>query len=124
MNQTAFQQFTEAWNRQDIDGVVAHFNVGGSYHAAMGPEALGATFTGHAAIRTALVAGFQAFPDGRVVGTRPPVLGEHGGHAEWYFEFTAADGSKAQLHGCDIFEFENGKINSKNVYVKQFVPAA
>ena len=112
-----------AWNDQDTDTILSLFAEDGEYHEPVGPDALGASNKGHAAIRAAIEAGFQHFPGGKIIPTGEPFFDDSTGMCEWYFEFPGEDGNPIRLHGVDTFTFENGKIKSKNAYLKQFMPA-
>jgi hypothetical protein len=43
------------------------------------------------------------------------------GCSEWTFTGTRNDGSKIEIEGCDLFTFDQGKIQSKRSYVKNRV---
>jgi ketosteroid isomerase-like protein len=38
--------------------------------------------------------------------------------SEWTFTGTRADGTRVEVHGCDLFTFRDGKIALKNSYRK------
>ncbi len=40
------------------------------------------------------------------------------GLSEWTFTGTAVDGKKVEVHGCDVFTFERGKIAVKSAFFK------
>lgn len=113
-----------AWNEQDADTILSLFTEDGEYHEPMGPGAMGASHKGHAEIRAAIEAGFQHFPDGKIITTGAPLFDDKAGMSEWYFEFSGEDGNPVRISGVDTFVFENGKIKNKNAYLKQFVEAA
>ena len=46
------------------------------------------------------------------------VLGDRGA-AERAFLATEADGGELRVRGCDLFEFEDGLIRTKNAFRKQ-----
>ena len=60
---------------------------------------------------------FATFPDARWGNARHLVRGERG-VSEWTFTGTRADGTRVEVHGCDLFTFRDGKIALKNSYRK------
>jgi taurine dehydrogenase small subunit len=44
------------------------------------------------------------------------------GVSEWTFTGTRADGSRVEVHGCDLFSFRDGRIALKNSYRKNRPP--
>ena len=112
---------TIAWNEQDVDTILSLFAEDGTYHEPSGPENLGRSHTGHAAIRAALEKGFAAFPDGTIVPTKLANIADDSACSEWDFEFSDKGGRKMKVHGVDVFTFENGKIKHKNAFLKRYV---
>ncbi|MGR8919096.1 MAG: nuclear transport factor 2 family protein [Gammaproteobacteria bacterium] len=115
------ERLVAAWNAQDVDAIVEAFAEDGAYHEPEGPEQLGCSHAGHDAIRAVLHKIFAAFPDGCLVPTGPAVIDGDRAHAEWDFEFSAANGAKRCVRGVDLFTFENGRIKHKNVFLKRYV---
>lgn len=114
------RDLTEAWNTQDLERVMACFDENASFHAAFGPEPLGKSFEGKAAVRDAIAEGFRSFPDGKLVNTSM-FVSDSQGTAEWSFSYTDANGNPAAICGTDVYQFSGDKLKSKNVYVKYFV---
>lgn len=111
-----------AWDRQDVEGVLACFSPDGVYHDVLGARPLGNTYQGHAEIRAALVSTFSSFPGARLWPVGQPILGLDGQAAsEWIFEYKEANGEMTQLRGCDFFVIDNGKVRLKNAYMKSYV---
>ena len=106
-------QALEAWNTGDPDRVVAYFADDSAYHASFGSELLGKSYVGKEAVREGVRAFFERYPDGRFEDTTVFVAGDRGA-AEWTF---VADG--VRVHGCDLFEFEDDLIRTKNAFRKQ-----
>ncbi len=117
-------QLTKAWNEQDVDAIVSVFADDGSYHEPAGPDSLGRTHTGPAAIRNALTRIFATFPDGRILPAGPVVIAGDHAHCEWDFEWSDKSGRKRRVRGVDVFTFERGKLKHKSAYLKQYVAAA
>ena len=117
-------KLVDAWNAQDVSAIVAAFAQDGAYHEPAGPDQLGHTHIGHAAIRRALERVFATFPDGRIVPDGPLVVAGDRAHCEWDFEWTDRGGRRRSQRGVDIFTFDKGKLRHKSAYLKQYVAAA
>lgn len=121
MSQQLLAELGAAWDRQDVEGVLACFAQDGIYHDTSGDHPLGTTYQGHAAIREALVALFSAFPGARLQSIGQPLIGPDGRAAsEWVFEYTDVHGQLVHLHGSDFFLIEGGKVKVKNAYMKSY----
>ena len=57
----------------------------------------------------------------RVAAGLVAVQGDRG-VSEWTFTGTRADGSRVDVHGCDLFTFRDGKIATKDSYRKNRAP--
>jgi ketosteroid isomerase-like protein len=110
--------FAAAWNRHDVDGLMACMAPECVFEASAGTEAAGARHVGPAAVRRAYAAVFEAFSDARWNHPRHFVAGDRA-VSEWVFTGTAKDGTKVEVNGCDIFTLKGGKIALKNSYRKQ-----
>ncbi|MGE0484484.1 MAG: nuclear transport factor 2 family protein [Gammaproteobacteria bacterium] len=117
----SLERLVAAWNAQDVESIVAAFAEDGAYHEPEGPDRLGRSHVGHAAIRAILTQIFATFPDGRLDPVGPAVIDGDHAHAEWDFAFSAADGRRRTVRGVDLFTFENGRIKHKNVFLKRYV---
>jgi ketosteroid isomerase-like protein len=87
------------------------------FDASAGPDVCGARYSGVEAVRTAFVAVWTDFPDARWSNARHFVSGDRG-VSEWTFSGTRTDGTRVEVHGCDLFTFRGGKIALKNSYRK------
>jgi hypothetical protein len=67
------------------------------------------------AVRAGFSEVFATVPDARWNDARHGVSGERG-VTEWTFTGTRADGTRVEVHGCDLFAFRDGKIRLKNFY--------
>lgn len=110
--------FAAAWNRHDIDGLMACMATECVFEAAAGPDAAGTRHVGPDAVRRAYLAVFDAYPDGRWNHPRHFVSGSRA-VSEWTFTGTTKDGTKVEVNGCDIFTLRDGRIALKNSYRKQ-----
>ena len=111
------EAFSEAWNRHDLDGLMRFMSEDCVFMTAGGPDACGAHHAGPEAVRKAFALGWATLPDAQ---WRNGVHFVHGdfGVSQWTYTGTAADGSRVETDGVDIFTFKNGKIAVKNVFRK------
>lgn len=111
-------EFAAAWNRHDVDGLMACMAPDCVFEAASGKEVAGARHVGTEAVRRAYAAVFEAYADGKWNHPRHFVAGNRA-VSEWTFTGTTKDGAKVEVNGCDVFTLAGGKIALKNSYRKQ-----
>lgn len=109
--------FSAAWNRHDIDSLMSFMSDDCVFQTAAGPESYGARHEGPSAVKAAFESAWINFPDAQWIHDRHFVH-ENFGVSEWTFTGTAADGSRVEADGVDIFTFKDGKIQLKNVFRK------
>lgn len=110
--------FAAAWNRHDVDALMACMASECVFEAAAGPDVTGARHVGTAAVRRAYAAVFATYPDARWNHPRHVVAGDRA-VSEWTFTGTTKDGTRVEVNGCDLFTLSGGKIALKNSYRKQ-----
>ncbi len=104
--------FADAWNRHDVDAVMAHMADECEFVSSSGSR-----HTGLEAAREAFSGILEAFPDARWGDDRHFVSGDRG-VSEWVFSGTdSEDGSTIRERGCDIFTFRDGGIVLKDTYL-------
>lgn len=111
------EAFSAAWNRHDIDALMSFMTDDCVFETAAGPEACGARHAGAAAVRKAFAMAWETVPDAQWQNGVHHVMGDFG-VSEWTFTGTAADGSRIEVNGVDLFTFRDGKIALKNVFRK------
>jgi ketosteroid isomerase-like protein len=111
-------RFAAAWNKHDIEGLMACMSPECVFEATAGKEVSGTRHVGTEAVRRAYLAIFDTYPDGRWNGARHFVAGDRA-VSEWTFTGTTKDGAKVEVNGCDVFTLKSGKIALKNSYRKQ-----
>lgn len=111
-------EFAAAWNRHDIDALMAFMSEDCVFETVGGPERWGARYSGREAVRAAFEAAWKNFPDAQWNNGRHWVAGERG-VSECTFTGTAADGSRVEADMVDVFTFQDGKIRVKNAFRKQ-----
>jgi steroid delta-isomerase-like uncharacterized protein len=109
--------FSDAWNRHDIDALMSFMHKDCVFETAAGPDACGTRHTGAQAVREAFASAWKAVPDAQWRNGVHHVMGDFG-VSEWTFTGTAADGSRIEVNGVDLFTFRDGKILRKNVFRK------
>ena len=109
--------FGEGWNGHDIDVLMAFVSDDCVFESAGGTEACGTRHAGRERVREAFARIFASFPDVKFGDVRHIIAGNRG-VSEWIFTGTAANGTKVEVNGCDLFTFESDKITVKSSYLK------
>jgi ketosteroid isomerase-like protein len=112
------EAFFDAWNRHDIDGLMACVTEDCVFETAIGPEPCGTRHVGSAAVRQAFVQAWRTITDARWEIVRHLPCGNVI-VSEWIFAGTQPDGSAVRANGCDILSFRGEKIAVKNAFRKQ-----
>ncbi len=112
------ESFAEAFNRHDLDGIMAHMTEDCVFYRSSGPHAYGTKYEGQAAVRAGFEDVMRTVRGVRFDPIRHAVFGDRG-ISEWTMSGTLADGSRVELRGLDLFEFRDGKIAVKDSYLKR-----
>lgn len=112
------KSISAAFNSRDVERIVAFFAEDGVFCLARGPESVGRTLAGKAAIRKALADRFVQIPDMRWDHEEYILMGDRA-VSLWTVRGKSADGEALNYQGCDIYTFENDKIVHKNTFWKQ-----
>jgi len=115
------EAFADAWNRHDVDALMSFMTDDRAFEASAGPEVCGTRYAGREAVQAGFAEVFVTFADAHWGGATHFVAGERG-VSEWTFTGTRADGTRVEMHGCDVFAFRDGKIQRKNSYRKNRPP--
>lgn len=115
------EAFAEAWNRHDVDDLMAFMTEDCVFEASAGPEVCGTRSSGQQEVRRSFEEVWATFPDAHWGGARHFVCGDRG-VSEWTFTGTRRDGTRVEVQGCDLFTFRGGKIALKNSYRKNRPP--
>jgi ketosteroid isomerase-like protein len=94
-----------------------------AFESSAGPDACGTQYQGAEAVRAGYVQVWTTFPDAHWGDARHFVCGDRG-VSQWTFTGTRADGTRVEVHGCDLFTFRDGKIALKDSYRKNRLPVA
>ena len=111
------RKISAAFNSRDVERIVDCFAEDGIFCLARGPESVGRTLKGKAAIRQALSDRFKQIPDMRWENEEY-VLAEDRAISVWIVRGKGADGEELNYQGCDIYRFEGDKIIHKNTFWK------
>jgi taurine dehydrogenase small subunit len=115
------REFEKAFNRQDVDGLLACFTPGGSYvDTFFGPH------TGTAALRAMFE---RMFREGRDYAWSMDVVveGRDTAAAEWTFGYVVTDviprsaGRRVRFRGMSVFELEGGRVARYREYFNEGV---
>ena len=115
------RDFERAFNKQDVEGLVACFTPGGSYvDTFFGPHA------GTAALRAMFE---RMFHEGRDYSWKMDMIVESrdAAAAEWTFSYVASDavprsaGRRVTFRGASLFELEGGRVARYREYFNEGV---
>jgi ketosteroid isomerase-like protein len=112
------QAISAAFNSRDVDRIVSFFAEDGVFCLARGPETVGRTLAGKAAIKKALADRFQVISDMRWENEQY-ILADDRAISVWTVRGKSADGEDLNYQGCDIYTFKGDKIIHKNTFWKQ-----
>jgi taurine dehydrogenase small subunit len=111
------RKISAAFNSRDVDRIVDCFAEDGVFCLARGPESVGRTLKGKAAIRKALADRFVQIPDMRWENEDYILAGDRA-ISIWTVRGRGVDGEELNYQGCDIYRFEGDKIIHKNTFWK------
>lgn len=112
---TTIERFNEAFNRHDVDAVMAVMTDDCVFESTTPP--LGTRVEGGDAVRAAWVEFFASSPTAHF-DTEECIV--HGDRAvvRWRYTWTADDGTPAAVRGVDVMTVRDGKVAEKLSYVK------
>ena len=117
------REIASAFDRHDLDGIMAHFADDAVFETPRGPEAWGRRVAGPEAVRAAFADRFAGIPDVRYQHDDHFVDGDRGA-SEWTLSGTTVDGERLEIRGCDLWTFRGGKVIRKDSYWKIRTPSA
>ena len=117
MHNQILETYSDAWNRHDIDTIMALMTEDCIFEPGGGPERYGTRYEGQEAVRERFIEVFTEIPDVRFENAIH-FSDEHYGCSEWTIVGTRTDGTPMELDGCDLFTFKDGKNHSKRSYLK------
>jgi len=112
--------FTQAWNDQDIDKLMAHMADDCTFMASVGNTVEGAKWVGREEVRKGFASLWENYPDAHFEPVGEDFIVGDRGCSEWIFTGTKkSDGTRVEARGCDVYTFKDGKIAVKNSMRKQ-----
>jgi ketosteroid isomerase-like protein len=106
-----------AFDRHDLDGIMAHFADDAVFESPRGPDRWGQRFVGADAVREAFAGRFSGIPDVRYRDDAHFVDGDRGA-SEWTLSGTTTAGQRIEVRGCDLWTLRDGKVVKKDSYWK------
>jgi ketosteroid isomerase-like protein len=107
----------DAFNRHDLDGIMALFADDCVFESPRGPDPWGRRFSGPAEVREGLGARFRGIPDVHYGDGSHFVAAERGA-SEWTLTGTTVDGERLEVRGCDLWTFRDDKVVRKDSFWK------
>jgi len=117
------QAFADAWNNHDVDALMSFMTEDCVFESSAGEDVCGSRYVGKDAVRAGFAEVWSIYPDAHWGDARHFVHGDRG-VSEWTFTGTRLDGTRVEVHGCDLFTLRDGKILLKNSYRKNRPPVA
>jgi len=111
------EAFADAWNRHDVDALMSFMTEDCVFEASAGSDVCGTRYVARESVRAAFAEVWATFPDA-YWGNARHFVREERGVSEWTFTGTRTDGTRVEVHGCDLFTFRDGKIAVKDSYRK------
>ena len=111
------RELIAAFNRYDLDTAMSFFVEDCIYQTPRGRRPGGRNVTGTADVRAAFERQFGRFQDARFIDDSHWVSGDRG-VSEWTIVGTTRNGEPAELWGCDLWTFREGKIAVRNTFWK------
>ena len=111
------QELFNAFNRHDLEGVLACMTEDCVFEGAAGPEAFGARFVGHDAVGAAFEGVWKTFPDVQWANDKH-FAADGLGVSQWTLVGTREDGKRIEADGVDLFTFRDGKVATKKAFRK------
>ena len=111
------RQVAAAFDRHDLDAIMAHFADDAVFEGPRGPDPWGQRVVGKEAVRDAFAARFSGIPDVRYQDDDHFVDGDRGA-SEWTLSGTLSTGQRIEVRGCDLWTLRDGKIVKKDSFWK------
>lgn len=111
----AIERFNEAFNRHDVDGVMAAMTDDCIFESTSPPD--GGRFEGQDAVRAVWESFFSSSPTAHFEAESLFAAGDRC-VVQWRYQWTNADGSSSHVRGIDLFQVRDGKVAQKLAYVK------
>jgi ketosteroid isomerase-like protein len=108
----------EAFNRHDLEAIMAHFADDCVLETPRGPDAWGRRFVGKDEVRRGLAGRFEGIPDVHYGDDDHFACGDRG-VSEWTISGTTVEGERIEVRGCDLWTFaDDGSLTRKDSFWK------
>jgi ketosteroid isomerase-like protein len=111
----AVEAFNEAFNRHDVDAVMAHMTDDAVFESTSPPA--GERHEGAEAVRAAWEAFFAASPTAHFDAEEVIATGDRC-VVRWVYTWTGERGTTERVHGVDVMRVRDGRVAEKLAYVK------
>src|SRR5215469_18182774 len=102
-------EISAAFNSRDVDKIMSYFAEDCTFYMASGPEPVGRTVHGKAAVHKVLADRFKVIPDMRWEHESEYVCGDLA-VSTWRVKGKSKDGKVLDYQGCDLWEFKDGLV--------------
>lgn len=109
------ERFNEAFNRHDVDGVMAAMTDDCVFEGTSPPD--GQRFAGQAAVRAVWEGFFGGSPSAHFEAEEVIASGDRC-VVRWLYRWVGEDGTPGHVRGVDLFRVRDGKVAEKLAYVK------
>lgn len=117
-NVAVLRAVLDAFNRHDLDAIMAAFSEDCVFDAPRGPEPWGRRFVGKDEVRRGLGQRFEGIPDVHFDDDDHFASGDRG-LSEWTLAGTTSEGERVEVRGCDVWTFgADGKVVRKDSFWK------
>ncbi len=113
---TVVEQFNEAFNRHDVDAVMAAMTEDCVFENTF-PAPDGTRHQGQAAVRPVWEAFFASSPQARFESEEIFAAGDRC-VVRWIYRWIGDNGAQGHVRGVDLFHVRDGKVAEKLAYVK------
>lgn len=112
----AVRRFNEAFDRHDVDGVMAAMTEDCVFENTCPPPD-GERYGGQGSVRKVWERFFGSSPDARFT-TEEIFAAKDRCVIRWRYDWTGNDGTPGHIRGVDLFRVRDGKVAEKLAYVK------
>jgi len=112
----AVRRFNEAFDRHDVDGVMAAMTEDCVFENTSPPPD-GERYAGQDSVRTFWKRFFDSSPNARFT-TEEIFAAKDQCVVRWRYDWTGKEGSPGHIRGVDLFRVRDGKVAEKFAYVK------
>ena len=109
--------FLDAFNRHDLDAIMAYFHDDCVLYMPRGKGPRGDRYVGKQEVRAGLATRFEGIPDVHYGEDTHWTCG-YFGVSEWTLTGTRKNGGSIAVRGVDLLEFRDGKVTRKDSFWK------